>query len=159
LARLCERDLPYLWICGEVGVNYHLLSDFRTDHGGFLDELLMIPSPPSRTRNIDPGDGGSRWHAFGPCGQRIVSPPEVFGRLSPGSSRTSEEASRRERGGFCERCQQRTTVRLPAAAAEREQRVEAALKNLAELQQQKSSGKKGSGEEARCSTTDPKPGT
>jgi hypothetical protein len=41
------------------------------------------------------------------------------------------------------------------AAAEREQRVEEALKNLAELQQQKEQRKKGSGEEARCSTTDP----
>ena len=40
LARLCERDLPYLWICGEVGVNDHLLRDFRTDQGEFLDQLL-----------------------------------------------------------------------------------------------------------------------
>ena len=30
VARLCERDLAYLWICGGVGVNPHLLSDFRT---------------------------------------------------------------------------------------------------------------------------------
>jgi transposase len=36
LARLCERDLPYMWICGEVGVNYHLLSDFRVEQGAFL---------------------------------------------------------------------------------------------------------------------------
>ena len=40
VARLCERDLAYLWICGGVGVNYHLLSDFRTAHGEFLDQLL-----------------------------------------------------------------------------------------------------------------------
>src|SRR6185503_19240678 len=40
LGRLCERDLAFMWIRGEVGVNYHLLSDFRTDHGAFLDELL-----------------------------------------------------------------------------------------------------------------------
>ena len=40
LARLCERDLAYLWICGGVGVNHHLLSDFRTAHGEFLDQLL-----------------------------------------------------------------------------------------------------------------------
>jgi transposase len=29
LARLCERHLTYMWICGGVGVNYHLLADFR----------------------------------------------------------------------------------------------------------------------------------
>lgn len=40
IARLCERDLAYMWLCGGVGVNYHLLSDFRTEHGGFLDQLL-----------------------------------------------------------------------------------------------------------------------
>lgn len=40
LARLAERDFAYLWICGDVGVNHHLLSDFRTAHGAFLDQLL-----------------------------------------------------------------------------------------------------------------------
>ena len=40
LDRLCERDLACMWICGGVGVNYHMLSDFRTDHGDFLDQLL-----------------------------------------------------------------------------------------------------------------------
>src|SRR5688572_23844849 len=40
LARLCERDLAYMWICGGVGVNHNLLSEFRTDHGEFLNELL-----------------------------------------------------------------------------------------------------------------------
>ncbi len=40
LHRLTQRDLPYMWICGDVGVNYHLLSDFRTAHGDFLDKLL-----------------------------------------------------------------------------------------------------------------------
>ena len=38
--RLCARDLAYLWICGGVGVNYHMLSDFRTDHAEYLDQLF-----------------------------------------------------------------------------------------------------------------------
>jgi hypothetical protein len=41
------------------------------------------------------------------------------------------------------------------AARERLGRVEKALQNLAELQQQKEQRKKGSGEQARCSITDP----
>jgi ribosomal protein L34 len=41
------------------------------------------------------------------------------------------------------------------AATEREQRVAQALQELAELQQQKEQRKKGTGQEARCSTTDP----
>lgn len=32
LARLCERDDAYRWICGGVGVNHHTLSDFRPDN-------------------------------------------------------------------------------------------------------------------------------
>jgi len=40
LERLAERDIAYMWICGDVGVNHHLLSDFLTAHGGFLEQLL-----------------------------------------------------------------------------------------------------------------------
>jgi transposase len=40
LAKLCERDLPYCWLCGGVGVNYHALSDFRADNETLLDKLL-----------------------------------------------------------------------------------------------------------------------
>jgi len=29
LARRCETDLPFQWICGGVSVNYHTLADFR----------------------------------------------------------------------------------------------------------------------------------
>lgn len=40
LARLCERDVAYRWLCGGMPVNYHGLADFRVDHGAFLDQLL-----------------------------------------------------------------------------------------------------------------------
>lgn len=40
LARLCERDHPYMWICGGLKPNYHDLSDFRVAHGDKLDGLL-----------------------------------------------------------------------------------------------------------------------
>ena len=40
LAKLCERDLPYRWLCGGVGVNHHVLSDFRVDYEQLLDKLL-----------------------------------------------------------------------------------------------------------------------
>jgi len=40
VARLCERDLPYRWLCGRVGVNYHALSDFRSRHVEIIDRLL-----------------------------------------------------------------------------------------------------------------------
>ena len=40
LARRCESDLPFQWICGGVSVNYHTLADFRVAHVQFLDGLL-----------------------------------------------------------------------------------------------------------------------
>jgi transposase len=40
LARLCEHHTIYRWICGGVGVNHTMLSEFRTDSGEFLDGLL-----------------------------------------------------------------------------------------------------------------------
>jgi len=38
--RLCQVHDAYRWICGGVSVNYHSISDFRTEHVGFLDQLL-----------------------------------------------------------------------------------------------------------------------
>lgn len=40
VARLCERDDAYRWICGGVGVNHHSLSDVRTQHAAWLDAQL-----------------------------------------------------------------------------------------------------------------------
>ena len=40
LDELCRSHSAYQWICGDVSVNYHTLSDFRTDHGELLDQLL-----------------------------------------------------------------------------------------------------------------------
>lgn len=40
LARLCERDDGYRWICGGVGVNQHSLSDLRTGQQTWLDAQL-----------------------------------------------------------------------------------------------------------------------
>lgn len=158
LARLCERDLPYLWICGEVGVNYHLLSDFRTDHGGFLDELLTDTIATLLHQNIvtleTVAQDGMRVRAHAGSGSfrrrksledcRQEAAAQVQKLREENAEDSASDASNARRRAAAQR-----------AAAEREQRVEAALKNLAELQQQKEQRKKGSGEEARCSTTDP----
>ncbi len=40
LARLCEHHTIYRWICGGVGVNHTMLSEFRLESGDFLDGLL-----------------------------------------------------------------------------------------------------------------------
>ena len=40
LARRCEESMPFRWLCGGVSVNHRLLSDFRSDHGQAVDDLL-----------------------------------------------------------------------------------------------------------------------
>lgn len=40
IADLAERDLAYMWICGNVSVNYHTVCDFRSNHGDLLDRIL-----------------------------------------------------------------------------------------------------------------------
>lgn len=40
LARLCESEDGYRWMCGGVSVNHHTLGDFRVEQGELLDRLL-----------------------------------------------------------------------------------------------------------------------
>ena len=40
LNRLCREHMAYKWLCGGVSVNYHMLSDFRSQGGDKWDELL-----------------------------------------------------------------------------------------------------------------------
>jgi len=40
LDRLCREHLAFRWMCGEVRVNYHTLSDFRVAHPAVLEDLL-----------------------------------------------------------------------------------------------------------------------
>jgi transposase len=156
LDRLCRRDLAYMWLCGEVGVNYHLLADFRTARGAFLDELLAdtiatlmhqnivtletVAQDGMRVRASAGSSSFRRQKSLEQCRQEAA---EQIKRLSEDSEEEHASSDARRRSA------------AERAASERAQRVEAALKNLEELQQQKEQRKKGSGEEARCSTTDP----
>lgn len=40
LDRRCRESRSFMWLCGGVGVNYHLLADFRVQHADALDELF-----------------------------------------------------------------------------------------------------------------------
>jgi transposase len=40
LARACESVSAYRWLCGEVGVNHRILSEFRSRQGGRIEQLL-----------------------------------------------------------------------------------------------------------------------
>lgn len=156
LARLCERDVVYQWICGEVGVNYHLLADFRAQQGAFLEQLLTDTIATLLQQNL------ITLETVAQDGMRV--------RASAGSSsfrrqktleKCREEAAahlqqlRNEDDDHPAASQTRQRAAADRAARERAEQVAAALQQLAELQAQKEERKKGTSEDARCSTTDP----
>jgi transposase len=153
LDRLCQRDLAYLWMCGDVTVNYHLLADFRAQHAEFLDRLLT--------------DSVAALMHQGLVTLQRVAQDGLKVRASAGSSsfrrgatlekcRAAAQAHldelRREQdddGGSSDR--RREAARLRAARG-RQERIERAAAELEKLQQRLR--KKGSSE-PRASTTDP----
>jgi transposase len=158
LARLCERDLAYLWICGGVGVNYHMLSDFRTLHGEFLDQLLTdtiatlmhqelvtldtVAQDGMRVRANAGSSSFRRERTLEGCRERaheqVQKLREERDNDSDGGSGNARHAAARER-----------------VARQRQERIERALEELAKLAEQKEDQRKGGGANARCSTTDP----
>jgi transposase len=160
LARLCERDFAYLWICGEVGVNHHLLSDFRTEHGAFLDQLLtdtiatLIHAQIVTLETVAQDGMRVRAHAGSGSFRRKKSLEECRREAAEQVQRLREENDDDSANGH-DASHARRKAAAERAAREREERVAEALQNLEQLQQQKEQRQKGSGEEARCSTTDP----
>ncbi len=158
LQRLTTRDLPYLWICGDVGVNYHLLADFRTAHGEFFNQLLtdtiatLLHQGLVTLEKVAQDGMRVRAHAGSGSFRREQTLQECQREAAEQVQQLSEESVNDPEAGASNARQKAAKER---AITERQQRVEAALKNLAELQAQKEARKTGSGTEARCSTTDP----
>ena len=156
--RLTTRDLPYMWICGEVSVNYHMLADFRTGHPVFLDELLTDTIATLMHQGVvtlqKVGQDGMRVRANAGNGSfrrektlkkcREEAARQVQKLRDESEDESASDASKARRKAAQER-----------AARERLERVNAALENLAELQEHKEKRKKGSGHKARSSMTDP----
>ena len=140
LSRLCERDLAYLWLRGGVGVNHHLLSDFRTAHGQFLDQLLTdtiatlmhqglvtldrVAQDGMRVRASAGSSSFRREKTLEKC--RDQARQQVRQLREESEHEAKQDASNARR----EAARQR-------AASEREQRVDKALEALAKLQTRK----------------------
>jgi transposase len=158
LAVLCQRDIAYQWICGEVGVNRDMLNTFRCAHPEALDQLMV------ETIGTLLNQGLVSVERVAQDGMRV--------RASAGKSsfrrqdtlqkhlevaRQQVEQLRQERDD--EEDPQHARTRQQAAreraARERLERIEKALEEREQLHQQRERRKKGSGHEARTSTTDP----
>jgi len=155
LAELCTRDFAYLWICGEVGVNRDLLNTFRSSQAEALDALM------TETIGILLHHDLVSLSRVAQDGMRVRA---SAGKSSFRRQATLEEhlqearrqvAQMRQEGDDDCGSRSRQEAARQRAAQERIARLEQALVEREKLHQQKEQKKKGTGAEARASTTDP----
>jgi len=153
LEALCEQHDAYKWICGGVHVNHHTLSDFRTDHVEFLNDLftrsvatLMAQDLVDLNRVAQ--DGMRVRASAGAASFRRRKTLEECLREAEEQVRTLQVELDAD-PALAERRKQAARQR---AARERAERVGQALAQLPELEAKKKADDK---EKARVSTTDP----
>jgi transposase len=156
---LCKRDLAYMWICGEVSVNYHTICDFRTQHSALLERILT--------------DSIALLHLNGLVKLETIAHDGMRVRANAGSgsfrrqgsleeSRASAEAFLSQLDDDDDNDDQRRgqDAARKRAARERLDRLEAACLEMEEMQQRYAKRNKGLSDkhkrsQPRASTTDP----
>ena len=153
LAALCTTHAAYQWICGDVSINHHGLSDFRIQHGAFLDQLL--------TESVATlmHEGLVTLHRVAQDGMRVRA---SAGAASFRREKTLQQclaeaeeqvqALRQELEDDPAAANKRQQAARERAARERKERVQKALDQLDEVRAKK---KLKDQDQARVSTTDP----
>lgn len=157
LDRRCKRDLPYMWICGGVSVNYHTISDFRTQQADFLESLLVDSVASLIERGLVPlktvAQDGMRVRANAGSSSFRRKPT-----LEELQKQAAEHLERLKQENENESDRQEADARKQAAqlraARERKERIDEAIKQRDQLAAQREKRKKGEGDKTRCSTTD-----
>ncbi len=144
--------IAYIWICGGVGLNYHTISDFRTDYEQELDELMtQVVNQLDAAGLVDlstQGQDGMRVRASAGAAS-FRREPTLEKALEKAQTRAAEveQASQVEddpRSARQKAAQER-------AARERVARLEAALEEMPEARAAKKPDEK---DKARVSSTD-----
>ena len=154
LARLCERDVAYMWICGGVGVNRELLNDFRTGYADALDELftetiaILLRNDLVSIKRVS--QDGMRVRAS--AGKGSFKKKESLEELL----KVAREQVKQTRADIDDHAaQSKQEAARVRAAKEREARLAKAVEEHKKLAEQRERRKKGDGETTRCSFTDP----
>ena len=158
LARLCERDDAYRWLCGGVSLNYHTLNDFRVQHERALDDLLtQVLATLMRHRVVQVkriSQDGTKVRAS--AGTRSF---RRRGRLEALLEQAKAHvAALKAQGDDEPGASARRRAARERAARQRVERVEAARAQMGELEKVKAgqrADKPTSQEAPRASTTDP----
>jgi transposase len=152
LNRLCVQHAAYRWICGGVSMNYHTLSDFRTQHVELLDRLLTASVGSLMAEGLVTLDrvaqdgmkvrasaGAASFRRQPTLEEALAQAEEQLRQLKqeldtdPAASKSRSQAARQR------------------AAEERAERIRAALEQLPEIAQRKQEKDR---DQARASTTD-----
>lgn len=170
LARLCERDHAYQWLCGGLRPNYHSLTDFRAEHGDKLDALLtqllasLMKARLVKLRRVAQDGTRVRANAGAASFRRgstlrercLADAAEQVERLrrelneEPGASSARELAAQQRATRERHEAVQRALAELPAVQAAHERKA----KKKARQKESRRKGAETKGE-GRVSTTDP----
>jgi len=153
IAWLCENHNAFRWLAGGVSVNHHTLSDFRVAHLEFLDALLTHSVAVLREQDLVDLNrvaidgmrvracaGAASFRTKATLEEHLIEAKDQVARLKEEmdddpSANSRRQAAARER-----------------AARERQQRLDAALGRMPELEAKKKPDEK---DKARASSTDP----
>lgn len=154
LEQRCQRDLPYLWLCGGLAPCYHTLSTFYTEQATFLDAtftdiLATLQEKGLITPTVITFDGR----------KVTANASKESLHRAPTLNRHYQEAQERVATLRQLRTEAATTSSQQAAAQkraaeERQQRLEAALATVRQRQAERQQSGRSKPEEARASTTD-----
>jgi transposase len=156
LDRLCREHVAYRWLCGGVPVNYHTLSDFRSNHAELLDQLLtqsvavLLHQGLVELNHISQDGMKVRASAGSHSFRRKATLEQCLKR-----AQAQVEALKRESEDDPTAEERRIRAARERAAREREQRLQEALAEREQLAAKQEDREKGAGESARCSSTDP----
>ena len=152
LNRLCVDHVAYMWICGDVSMNYHTLSDFRTQHVDLLDRLLTESVASLMAEGLVTLDrvaqDGMKVRAN--AGAASFRRKETLEALLV-EAKQQVEALRAELEADPAAAKDRQRAARQRAAEEREERVRAALSQIPQIEAAKKAADR---DKARASTTD-----
>lgn len=161
LAGLCEEHLAYQWICGGVSVNYHTLADFRVEQAEFLDQLLVqslaalmaeglvsLDQVAQDGKKIRASAGSSSFHRQKTLDQHLEQAQAQVERLRQEVADHPNQTTKRQQAAR-ERAARERIQRLEAAKRQLEQ-MEKRAEQTGRAQQDRKVGK-----ERRASQTDP----
>lgn len=152
LNRLCLDHVAYMWVCGDVSMNYHTLADFRTQHVDLLDRLLTqsvasLMAAGLVTLDRVAQDGMKVRANAGAASFRRKETLEAL--LIEAEQQVATLRSELETDPAAAKDRQRAARQR--AAEEREARVRAALDQIPQIEAAKKAAEK---HKARASTTD-----